>query len=146
MPDKPTLCYICGWDHGSLHVYSLVGVLVSGCSEGGWGSGCLILLFLWDCKLLQLLQSFNSSIADPVLKTIVGCEHLHLYLSGSGRASQETTISRLLAASTSWHPQKNLGLVTVYGMDLRVGQSLDSLSFSLCSTSSLRISSQVFFV
>ena len=34
MPDKAILCYICIWSHGSLHVYSLVGGLVSGSS--GW--------------------------------------------------------------------------------------------------------------
>jgi hypothetical protein len=36
MPDKAILCYICSWSHGSLHVYSLVGVLVPtsyGCSS-----------------------------------------------------------------------------------------------------------------
>jgi hypothetical protein len=53
------------------------------------GSGWLILLlFLWVCKPLQLLQSFsNSSIVFPVLSPMFGCEHLPLYLSGSGRAS-----------------------------------------------------------
>ena len=30
MPDKAILCYICGWNHGSLHSFSLVGGLVSG--------------------------------------------------------------------------------------------------------------------
>ena len=37
--------------------------------------------------------SSNSSIGDPVLSPIVGWKHLPLYLSGSGRASQETAIS-----------------------------------------------------
>ena len=32
MPDKAILCYICGWNHGSLTVYSLVGGLVPGSS------------------------------------------------------------------------------------------------------------------
>jgi hypothetical protein len=51
MPDKAILCYICGWNHGSFHVYSLVGGLVLGSSGG---SGWLILLFfLWGCKPLQ---------------------------------------------------------------------------------------------
>jgi hypothetical protein len=35
MPNKAILCYICGWGHGLLHVYSLVGGLVSGSSGGG---------------------------------------------------------------------------------------------------------------
>ena len=37
MPDKAILCYICGWSHGYLHVYSLVGGLVSGSSGGQIG-------------------------------------------------------------------------------------------------------------
>ena len=53
---------------------------------------------------------------------------------------------RLLSASTCWHPQKSLGLVTVYGMDPQVGQSLDRLSFSLCSTLCLCISSHRYFL
>jgi hypothetical protein len=37
MPKKAILCYICGWSHGSLHVYSLVGGLVPWNSGGtGW--------------------------------------------------------------------------------------------------------------
>jgi hypothetical protein len=80
MSNKAILCYICSWSHGSLYVYYLVGDLVSGSSGGGRGvSGWLILLlFLRGCKPLQLLH---------------GCEHSPLYLSGSGRASQETAIS-----------------------------------------------------
>jgi hypothetical protein len=37
--------------------------------------------------------SSSSSIVDPVLHPQVGCDHPLLYLSGTGRASQETTIS-----------------------------------------------------
>jgi hypothetical protein len=37
MSDKAILCYICGWSHGSLHVYPLVGGLVPGSTGGtGW--------------------------------------------------------------------------------------------------------------
>jgi hypothetical protein len=59
------------------------------------GSGWLILLFLlWGCKPLRLLSPFsNSSIGDPMLSPMVGCQHSPLYLSGTGRASQETVIS-----------------------------------------------------
>jgi hypothetical protein len=35
----------------------------------------------------------NSSIGDPILSPMVGCKHPPLYLSSSGRASQETAIS-----------------------------------------------------
>jgi hypothetical protein len=44
------LWYIGSWSHGSLHVYSLVGGLVPGSSEG---SDWLILFFLWGFKYLS---------------------------------------------------------------------------------------------
>ena len=66
MPDKPSLCYIRSWSHGSLHVYFLVGVLVPGSSGvSGWLTS---LLFLWGCKPLHLLcYFFNSPTGVPVL-------------------------------------------------------------------------------
>jgi hypothetical protein len=36
IPDIAILCYICSWSHGSFYVYSLVGDLVPGSSEGVW--------------------------------------------------------------------------------------------------------------
>jgi hypothetical protein len=42
MPNKTILCYVCGWSHGSLHVYSLVGGLVP---ESSGRSGWLMLFF-----------------------------------------------------------------------------------------------------
>ena len=56
MPGKVILCYICGWSHGSFHVYSLAGGLVPG-SAGGTGL-FILLFFLWDCKPLQLFGFF----------------------------------------------------------------------------------------
>jgi hypothetical protein len=53
---------------------------------------------------------------------------------------------RILSSSTCWHPQYCLGLVTVYGMDPQVGQSLDGLSFSLCSPLCLCNFSHGYFV
>jgi hypothetical protein len=95
MFSKAILCYICGWSHGPLHVYSLVGGLVPGNSGGfGW---LMLLFFLWGCKPIQLLLSFNSSIGDFVLSPMFGFEHLPLYLSGFGRDSY----IRLLSGSTS---------------------------------------------
>ena len=41
MPDKATLCYICDWSHGSLHVQSLVGGLVPGSS----GCSCCLIFY-----------------------------------------------------------------------------------------------------
>jgi hypothetical protein len=92
MPYKAILCCKCSWSHGFLHVYYLVGVLVPGSSGG---TDWLILFFLlWGCKPLQLLSPFsNSTIGDPVLSPVVGCEHPLLYLLGTCRASQETAIS-----------------------------------------------------
>ena len=34
IPNKAILCYMCGWSHESLHVYSLVGGLIPGSSGG----------------------------------------------------------------------------------------------------------------
>jgi hypothetical protein len=50
-----------------------------------------------SCGVANPLNSFcpffNSSIRDPWLSPRVGCQHLLLYLSVSGRACQETAIS-----------------------------------------------------
>jgi len=55
MTENANLFYICGWSHGTLHVYSFVVCLVSGSSGVvGW---LILLLFLWGCNPLQLLQS-----------------------------------------------------------------------------------------
>ena len=64
---------------------------------------------------------------------MVGCQHSPLYLLGSGGASQETAVTgscqqALLASAVV------SGLVTVYGMDPQVAQSLDGFSFNLCFT------------
>ena len=77
---------------GALHVYSFIGglVTVSSGSLVGW----------YCCSSYGAANPFryfslfsNSSIGDPVFSPMVGCKHLPLYLSGSGRASQETAIS-----------------------------------------------------
>ena len=92
MSNKAILCYICSWSHGSLHVYAFVSGLFP---ESTGGTGRFILLFLlWGCKVLKLFGPFsNSSTGDPMLSPVVGCEHSPLYLSGTGRASQETAVS-----------------------------------------------------
>jgi hypothetical protein len=92
MSNKAVLCYICNWSNEFHHVYSLVGGLVSGRSGG---TGWFILLFLYGTA--NPFSSFSpfstSSIGDLVFSPDVGCKHPPLYLSGSGRASQETAIS-----------------------------------------------------
>ena len=55
VPDKVILYYICSWSYGSLHVYSLVGGLVSGSSGvSGW---LILSFFLWGCRPFHFLQS-----------------------------------------------------------------------------------------
>ena len=92
MTDKAILCYICSWNHGSVHVYSLVGGIVPGSSGDTVGSYC--------CSSYGAATPFSSfgtlsssSIGEPTLSSMFGCEHPPLYLSGIGRASQETAIS-----------------------------------------------------
>jgi hypothetical protein len=93
MPYKAILCYICGWSHGSLHVYSLVGGLVPGSSGEVWLVDIVVLpmglqtpsapsvlsltIPLWT---LCSVQSLASSIC------LCFCQAL-------GRASQETAIT-----------------------------------------------------
>jgi hypothetical protein len=73
---------------------------------GGWGIW-LVDIVCSSYGVANPFSSFstfsNSSTGNPELSLMVGCEHLHLYWSGSGRAFQETF--RLLSASTSWHPE-----------------------------------------
>lgn len=79
IPDKTIVCYIYSWSHGSLHVFSLDGGLFPGSSGG--------------LKVSSFSPFPNSSFGVPMLSPIVCCEHLHLYLSGSSRASQVSAIS-----------------------------------------------------
>jgi hypothetical protein len=62
----------------------LFGDLVPGSSEE---SGWLILFFFLLVAILfsSFNLSPNSFTGVPVLSPMVGCEHLHLYWSGSGR-------------------------------------------------------------
>ena len=52
MSDKAILCYICGWSHGSLHVYSFVHGLVPG-SSGGSGWFLVFIISLLTCDKLK---------------------------------------------------------------------------------------------
>ena len=65
MPDKVILCYICDWSHGSLHVYFLVGDLISGSSGRVW---------LVDMAVLHMrLQTPSASSALPLTPALVSC-------------------------------------------------------------------------
>jgi hypothetical protein len=89
MSNKVILCHICGWNHGSLHLF---GVPVPKSSMG---------LASWQyCSPHRAAKTLNSfilfsycSIWDPMLRPMVGCKDPPLYLSGSLRSFQETDIS-----------------------------------------------------
>ena len=86
MPDKDILCYIYGWSH----VYILVGGLVPGSSGGAW----LVDIVVLPVRLqTPSTPSVLSPIGDHMISPMVGYKHQPLYLSGSGRASQEAAIS-----------------------------------------------------
>jgi len=142
---RPFLCYKSCWSHGSLHVYSLVGGLVPGSS--GTSAWLICCSSYGVANHLNYFSPFsNSYIGDLIRSPMVGSEHSPLYLSGCGRASQETAISGswqhvpLRISSSEWI------LVTACGTDPHVWWSLDGLSFSLCSTLCLCISSCEYFV
>jgi hypothetical protein len=104
-----------------------------------------------SCGAVNPFSSFssfsNSSIGDPpsVLSPMVGWEHLPLCLSGSGRASQETDRSGFCQHALLGI-QNSVWDGWLYEMDPQVGQSLNGLSFSLCSTLCLSISYREYFV
>jgi hypothetical protein len=81
-----------------------------------------------------LVLPLTPPLGIPEQRLMVGCKHLCLYLSGAGRAFSGDSWTRFLSESTSWYQQLYLGLISAFGMDAQVGQSLDGLSFSLCST------------
>jgi hypothetical protein len=92
IPANAILCYICIWNHGSLHVYSLVGGLVSGSSGSLVGWYCCSSYGVTK-PFSSFNPFFNSSIGVTLHSLMVGCEHPLLCLSDSGRASQETAIT-----------------------------------------------------
>jgi hypothetical protein len=99
-----------------------------------------LLLPLWGYKPPQFLQSlFHLSHRGPHLSPMVGCEHPPLYLSDSGGASQETSISGSCQHALLGIHNSVYAWWTVYCMDPQVGQSVDGHSFSLYSTLCLSI-------
>jgi hypothetical protein len=82
--------HICGWSPGFFHLYYLVQSPGSPRGLAGWHC-CSI---YGAANPLRFFTPFSdSTIRDPVLNPMVGCNHPPLYLSGSGRASQEIGIS-----------------------------------------------------
>jgi hypothetical protein len=64
MPDA-NLCHTCSWSHESLHVYSLVGGLVTGSSEGGG-------VWLVDIVVLPMGLQFPSAPSVFSLTPVLG--------------------------------------------------------------------------
>jgi len=93
-PTRPILCYIYRWNHRCIPVFS-------------WDGGSLV---SWYCYfsywVANSFSSFspvsNSSIGNPVFSSMFDSEHLPLYLTSSGRASQEIAKSDSSRWPISW--------------------------------------------
>jgi hypothetical protein len=97
MSGETILCYLCIWSHGSLHVHTLVGGLVSERSgEGGVQPA--------DVVLPMELQSLS---APPVLLPAPHTRVPELQASASALVSCWSNLPRrFLSASTSWQWQQ----------------------------------------
>jgi hypothetical protein len=78
---------------GSLHVCSLVSGPVPGISRGGCSVDTVALTMGLQTPSASSVSSLTPTPSLPTLNPVIGCKHLPLYLSGSGRVSQETAIS-----------------------------------------------------
>ena len=76
-------------------MYSLVGGLVAGSWGGGrvWLLDIIVLAVGLQTPSAPSVLSLTPPLGIPMLNPMVGCEHMPLYLSGSGRVSREMTIS-----------------------------------------------------
>jgi hypothetical protein len=142
MPNKVILCHICVQSHGSLHVYYLVGDPLPR-NSGVW---------LVDTVASPMGLQTPSDLLFPS-PTLPTCARSNAWLCPFafifGRIWQSLSGDRhirFLSASTSKHPQEHQSLGTLHGMDVQQEQSLDSLSFRLCSILCLHISSFEYFV
>jgi hypothetical protein len=104
IPDKAALCYVCSWSHGTLHVYSLVGGLIS----GSFGGGCLVGWYC--CSSYTVADPFSSFSPSPNSSIVVSRDQSDgwLWISTSvlvklWQCLWEYSYTRLLSASTSWH-------------------------------------------
>jgi hypothetical protein len=73
MPDKVILCYICGWSHGTLHVYSLVGGLVPGALEVGglWLVDIVVFPMRLQTPSAERNLFFSLYHSSPWYKTVI---------------------------------------------------------------------------
>jgi hypothetical protein len=126
-------CILFGWWFSPLELWGAWPVNTFAPLHGAANSPKSFCLFL------------NSSIQDPLISPVMTLEHLSLYLSGSARAYQETvyqtSVSKHLLASTIFSRFGNC----IWNGCLGSTDS-DGLSFSLCSTLYLPISSCEYFV
>jgi hypothetical protein len=93
-PYKAILCYICGWSHGSLHVYFLVGDLVPGSSEGVWFVVVVLPMGLQTPSAPSVFSLTPPSVCASISVFV------RLWQSFSG-----DSYIRLLSASSSQHSQ-----------------------------------------
>ena len=111
----------------------------------GWLIFLILLSFYGVANPFRSLSTFpNSSISDAMLSPMVGCKHLLLYLSGSGKASQkiyQDPVNKHFLSSTIVS-----GIGDCIWDNSQVEQSLNDFSSSLCSTICLHISSLEYFV
>ena len=108
-------------------MYSLVGGLLPGRSEGNGWFILLFLLWSYETSSAPLVFSLAPSLGTLCLVQWL-TESIHFRIYQALVEPARDIYIRLLSASTCWHPQECLGL------DPQVGQSLDGLSFSLYST------------
>jgi hypothetical protein len=99
----------------------------------GWG-----LVGWYCCSSYVVANSFSSfsPFLTPLLGTLYSVPWLDVSIRLCSRASQKTAISGSCQhALLGIHILSGFGdYISIYGVDAQVGQSLDSLSISLCST------------
>jgi hypothetical protein len=100
MSEKAILCFICSWSHGSLHLYSLVGGLVPGCSGGYW----LVHIVIPSMGLQTPSTPSVLSLHPPLGTLCLVWEHRPV-LVRLWQSLSKVSYIRLLSASSCWHTQ-----------------------------------------
>jgi len=113
-----------GWSHGSLHVYSLVGGSVSGSSGGVWLVNIVFLHMGLKTLSAPSVCSLTPPLGTPFSVQLLAGSHCFC----NCQSLWGDSYIKLLSGSTSWQTPHCLCLVTVYGMDPQVRQSLNDLS------------------
>jgi len=92
MLDNAILCYICGWSHGSLRVYSLVSGLIHGNSGGIWLVDIVVLPIVLKTPSAPSVFSLTSPLGSPCSVQWLAATTL-ICISSALAESQETPIS-----------------------------------------------------